>query len=172
MTEPNWHSSRRSQGASVSVRVQLESFDVGAEIERLHAGNTEVGAIATFIGTVREVLGDAALTLTLEHYPGMTEAALGEIESKARARFSIIDCLVIHRVGQLSAGEAIVLVAITSPHRGDAFAACQFVMDFLKSEAPFWKKEQTSAGERWVETRQSDEDALARWSHGADDDSR
>lgn len=153
----------------MSVRVQLETFDVGAEIERLHAGNTQVGAIATFIGTVREVLGDSSATLTLEHYPGMTESALADIERKARARFSVIDCLVIHRVGQLSAGEAIVLVAITSAHRGAAFSACQFVMDFLKSEAPFWKKEQSAIGERWVETRHSDEEALQRWSAGGDE---
>jgi molybdopterin synthase catalytic subunit len=151
----------------VAVRVQSESFDAGAEIERLHAANAEVGAIATFIGTVRQVLGDSASTLTLEHYPGMTEASLADIESRARARFSVIDCLVIHRVGQLRAGEAIVLVAITSAHRGDAFAACQFVMDFLKSEAPFWKKEQGSGAAHWVETRASDEEALKRWS--ADD---
>lgn len=151
----------------MSVRVQGEAFDVGAEIERLHAANTEVGAIATFIGTVREVLGDAAATLTLEHYPGMTEAALADIESKARARFSVIDCLIIHRVGRLLAGEAIVLVAITSAHRGDAFAACEFVMDFLKSEAPFWKKEHSSAGVHWVETRDSDEEAIKRWLPGA-----
>jgi molybdopterin synthase catalytic subunit len=153
----------------VAVRVQLEAFDVGAEIERLHAGNTKVGAIASFIGTVREVLGDAAATLTLEHYPGMTEAALADIESKARARFQVIDCLVVHRIGQLSAGDAIVLVAITSAHRGEAFSACEFVMDFLKSEAPFWKKEQSTTGERWVETRHTDEEALQRWSARADD---
>lgn len=154
----------------MAVRVQLEAFDVGAEIERLHAGNTKVGAIASFIGTVREVLGDAAATLTLEHYPGMTEAALADIESKARARFQIIDCLVVHRIGQLSAGDAIVLVAITSAHRGEAFSACEFVMDFLKSEAPFWKKEQSATGERWVETRHTDEEALQRWSVRADDE--
>ena len=154
----------------MTVRVQLDAFDLGAEVERLHAGDTQVGAIATFIGTVRQVLGDASATLTLEHYPGMTEAALADIESRARTRFSIIDCLIIHRVGQLSAGEAIVLVAVTSPHRAEAFSACQFVMDFLKSEAPFWKKENSSAGDSWVESRQSDEDALERWSDRAPPD--
>jgi molybdopterin synthase catalytic subunit len=148
----------------VAVRVQQAAFDIGAEIDRMRAGDARIGAIATFVGTVRDV-NDAAnvSALVLEHYPGMTERALGEIVDDAKSRWNILDALVVHRVGKLEPTEAIVLVAVTSAHRQDAFAACEFIMDFLKTRAPFWKKETTPAGERWVDARQSDDDAAARW---------
>jgi molybdopterin synthase catalytic subunit len=148
----------------MTVRVQTADFDAGREIASLRAGNPRVGAVATFIGTVRDV-NDAAQvsTLTLEHYPGMTEKALEAIVAEARARFDIIDAIVIHRVGRLAPTDQIVLVAVTSAHRGDAFDACRFLMDYLKTRAPFWKKEGTPQGERWVEARASDDDAAARW---------
>jgi molybdopterin synthase catalytic subunit len=146
------------------VRVQREDFDAGAEIARLRAGNPKVGAVASFIGVARDVNdGDAVAAMTLEHYPGMTERALEDICAQARARFDVIDLLVVHRVGELKPGEQIVLVAVTGSHRGEAFAACEFVMDYLKTEAPFWKKERTAAGERWVEARESDDERRARW---------
>jgi molybdopterin synthase catalytic subunit len=148
----------------MSVRVQHEDFDVGAEIARLRGDDRRVGAVASFVGTVRDVNDDAAVhTLTLEHYPGMTEKALADIEAEARRRFDILDVAIIHRVGELAPCDQIVLVAVTSAHRGDAFAACEFLMDYLKTRAPFWKKEQTPAGTRWVEARASDEEAAARW---------
>ncbi|MCS7100295.1 MAG: molybdopterin synthase catalytic subunit MoaE [Burkholderiaceae bacterium] len=147
------------------VRVQREDFDAGAEIARLRAGNPKVGAVAAFIGTARDVNDGATIArLTLEHYPGMTERALQDICAQARARWDVIDILVVHRVGEIAPGEQIVLVAVTSAHRGDAFAACEFVMDYLKTEAPFWKKERTERGERWVDARDSDEVRRARWS--------
>ena len=148
----------------MNVRVQAGDFDVGEEIRRLRAGDRRVGAIASFIGTVRD--GDDAATitgLTLEHYPGMTEAALADIVDEARRRFEIHDALVIHRVGALAPGDQIVLVAVTSAHRGTAFDACEFVMDLLKTRAPFWKKERLPGGERWVEARPSDDEAAERW---------
>lgn len=146
------------------VRVQTEDFDVGAAIAQLREGNAGIGAIATFIGTVRDVNDDAAITgLSLEHYPGMTEAALAEIVENAKARFAIFDAIVIHRVGALSPGDQIVLVAVASAHRGSAFDACEFIIDYLKTRAPFWKKERLSEGERWVEARASDDEAAARW---------
>jgi molybdopterin synthase catalytic subunit len=148
----------------MTVRVQTEDFDVGAAIAQLREGNTGVGAIATFIGTVRDVNDDAAITgLSLEHYPGMTEAALAEIVEDAKTRFAIQDAVVIHRVGALSPGDQIVLVAVASAHRGSAFDACEFIIDYLKTRAPFWKKERLSQGERWVEARASDDEAAARW---------
>ncbi len=147
----------------MAVRVQAEKFDAGAEIERLHDRNPDVGAIASFIGTVRQVFGDPAATLTLEHYPGMTEAALLDIEREARVRFEIIDCTVIHRVGTLKAGESIVLVCVTSSHRGQAFAACEFLMDLLKTQAPFWKKETSNRGAHWVEAQDSDLHKAGSW---------
>jgi molybdopterin synthase catalytic subunit len=148
----------------MAVRIQEQDFDVSSELATLRAGNTRVGAVATFTGLVREV-NDAAQvsTLTLEHYPGMTEKALAQIIDDAKQRWDIYDALVIHRVGPLKPGEQIVFVAVTSAHRGESFAACQFIMDYLKTRAPFWKKEQTPEGERWVEARASDEDAAARW---------
>ena len=146
------------------VRVQTDDFDAGREIAALRAGDARVGAVASFIGTVRAV-NDAAevSTLTLEHYPGMTDKALEDIVADARARFEILDALVIHRVGELQPTDQIVLVVVTSAHRGEAFDACRFLMDFLKTKAPFWKRESTPAGDRWVEARASDDDAVARW---------
>ena len=148
----------------MTVRVQTDDFDVGAEIARLRAADRGIGAIAAFVGTVRDVNDDATITrLTLEHYPGMTEAALAEIVDAAKARFDIRDVLVVHRVGTLVPGDQIVLVIVTGAHRGMAFDACEYVMDFLKTQAPFWKKEQRPDGERWVEARASDDEAASRW---------
>lgn len=148
----------------MTVRVQTDDFDVGAEIARLRAADRGIGAIAAFVGTVRDVNDDATISkLTLEHYPGMTEAALAEIVDAAKARFDIRDVLVVHRVGALVPGDQIVLVVVTGAHRGMAFDACEYVMDFLKTQAPFWKKEQRPDGERWVEARASDDEAASRW---------
>jgi len=148
----------------MAVRVQTDDFDVGAEIARLRAADRGIGAIAAFVGTVRDVNDDATISrLTLEHYPGMTEAALAEIVDAAKARFDIRDVLVVHRVGTLVPGDQIVLVVVTGAHRGMAFDACEYVMDFLKTQAPFWKKEQRPDGERWVEARASDDEAASRW---------
>ena len=146
------------------VRIQTEDFDIAKELALLRAGNPAVGAVAAFIGVVRDLNDSAEVrTLTLEHYPGMTEKALAGIVAEARQRWDVCDALVIHRVGRLEPTDQIVLVAVASAHRGDAFAACEFIMDFLKTRAPFWKKEVTAAGERWVEARASDDDAAARW---------
>lgn len=150
------------------VRVQTEPFDVAVEIDRMRAGRPDVGAIASFIGTVRDVndvLGQTSevATLTLEHYPGMTERVLEEICVEACRRFEVADTLVVHRVGALRPLDMIVLVVVTSRHRDKAFAACQFIMDDLKTRAPFWKKEMTPEGSRWVETRESDLLAAERW---------
>lgn len=151
------------------VRVQREAFDVGVEIESLRAGDRRVGAVATFIGTVREVSGDTAVSaLTLEHYPGMTEQALEAIVAQAKQRFDVYGITVIHRIGELQPTDPIVLVAVTSAHRGEAFDACRFVIDYLKTSAPFWKKESTPEGSRWVEARASDDDAAARWQSTTD----
>jgi molybdopterin synthase catalytic subunit len=148
----------------MSVRVQVEDFDVARELAQLRAGNAKVGAVAAFIGIVRDLNDTADVrTLTLEHYPGMTEKALAGIVAEASQRWAIYDALVVHRVGKLEPTDQIVLVAVSSAHRGDAFAACEFIMDYLKTKAPFWKKEDTPAGERWVEARASDDDAAARW---------
>ena len=146
------------------VRVQTGDFDVAREIAELRGGDARVGAVAAFVGLVRDI-NDAATvsTLTLEHYPGMTEKALARIVDEAKARWNVYDALVIHRVGELKPTDQIVLVVVTGAHRGEAFAACEFIMDYLKTRAPFWKKEQTPAGERWVEARTSDDDAAARW---------
>jgi molybdopterin synthase catalytic subunit len=149
----------------MAVRVQTEDFDVGAEIAVLRRGNPAVGAIASFIGLVRDVNeGDRVSEMTLEHYPGMTERALEKIVAQARARWDILDVLVVHRVGRLRPLDQIVLVAVAGAHRGEAFAACEFVMDYLKTQAPFWKKEQTAEGARWVEARAADDQAAERWS--------
>jgi molybdopterin synthase catalytic subunit len=146
------------------VRIQTGDFDVAREIAALRAGDARVGAVAAFVGLVRDI-NDAAVvsTLTLEHYPGMTEKALARIVDEAKSRWNVYEALVIHRVGALKPTDQIVLVVVTGAHRGEAFAACEFIMDYLKTRAPFWKKEQTSAGERWVEARSSDDDAAARW---------
>jgi molybdopterin synthase catalytic subunit len=146
------------------VRIQTADFDAGVEIANLRAGDPRVGAVAAFIGTVRDVNdGSGVATLTLEHYPGMTERSLEAIVVQARERWDLLDVLVIHRVGDLTPTDQIVLVAVTSAHRGEAFSACGFVMDYLKTEAPFWKKESTPDGERWVDARATDEAAAARW---------
>jgi molybdopterin synthase catalytic subunit len=146
------------------VRIQTGDFDVAREIAALRGGDARVGAVAAFVGLVRDINDAAAVsTLTLEHYPGMTEKALARIVDEAKARWNVYDALVIHRVGELKPTDQIVLVVVTGAHRGEAFAACEFIMDYLKTRAPFWKKEQTPAGERWVEARSSDDDAAARW---------
>jgi len=146
------------------VRIQAEDFDASREIARLREGNPQVGAVASFIGVVRDVNeGDRVSGMTLEHYPGMTEKSIGEIVEQAKARWNIYDALVIHRVGSLKPLDQIVLVVVTSAHRGDAFAACEFIMDYLKTRAPFWKKEATPQGDRWVEARASDDIAAERW---------
>ncbi|HWD35525.1 MAG TPA: molybdopterin synthase catalytic subunit MoaE [Casimicrobiaceae bacterium] len=146
------------------VRVQTGDFDAGREIARLRDGDRSIGAIAIFIGTVRDRNDDEDVGhLTLEHYPGMTEAVLEDIVAQAKRRFDIRDVLVIHRVGPLAPGDQIVLVAVTGSHRGAAFDACEFTMDYLKTRAPFWKKERGADGERWVEARASDDEAAARW---------
>ena len=146
------------------VRVQTVDFDAGAEIARLRGNDPRVGAVASFIGVARDINdGSVVATLTLEHYPGMTESALEAICRRARARWDLIDVLVVHRVGEMKPLDQIVLVVVTSSHRGEAFAACQFVMDYLKTEAPFWKKEVSPSGSRWVDARESDDAARARW---------
>ena len=148
----------------MAVRVQTTDFDVAQEIAALRASDPRVGAVVMFIGTVRDVNADAqVLQMTLEHYPGMTEKALDAIVVQARQRFDIYDALVIHRVGELRPTDQIVLVAVTGAHRGAAFDACRFIIDYLKTEAPFWKKEQTPEGARWVDARTTDDEAVARW---------
>lgn len=148
----------------MSIRVQTEDFDLGKEVAALRAGQAQVGAVVAFVGTVRDMNEGAGVSeMELEHYPGMTEKALEDIVSQARARWNIIDALVIHRVGPLKPLDQIVLVAVTSAHRGEAFASCEFIMDYLKTQAPFWKKEQTPEGARWVDARVADDKALAKW---------
>ncbi len=148
----------------MTVRVQTEDFDISAEIAALRRDNPKIGAIASFIGVVRDVNdGDAVAEMTLEHYPGMTEKSIEGIITQARGRWNIFDALVVHRVGTLKPLDQIVLVIVTGGHRGDAFAACEFVMDYLKTRAPFWKKEKTAAGARWVDARESDDVAAERW---------
>jgi molybdopterin synthase catalytic subunit len=151
----------------VHVRVQAAAFDAGEEILALTRGRADVGAVATFVGCVRDRNeGTGVSRLTLEHYPGMTERALEDICAEAARRWEILDVRVIHRVGTLEPGESIVLVAVSSAHRGEAFCACEFVMDYLKTRAPFWKKEETPLGPRWVEARAGDDEAAARWVPG------
>jgi molybdopterin synthase catalytic subunit len=141
----------------MKISVQREDFDLASEVKAI-SRDPKVGAVASFIGQVREV------PMTLEHYPGMTEKAIGRIVDEAKARWLVMDCVVIHRYGELLATDQIVLVAVASSHRGDAFAACEFIMDYLKTRAPFWKKEQTAQGTtRWVEARGSDDQAAERW---------
>lgn len=147
------------------VRIQTQDFDLSSEIKQLRAGDPRVGAVAAFVGTVRDRNDGADVAaMTLEHYPGMTEKSLEEIIQKAKARWDIYDVLIIHRVGPLQIEDQIVLTAVTSAHRGEAFAACEFVMDYLKTLAPFWKKEETPEGARWVDARLSDDEALKKWS--------
>ena len=146
------------------VRIQTQDFDLSQEVKQLRAGDARVGAIATFVGTVRDRNdGSDVAAMTLEHYPGMTEKSLEEIIEKAKARWDIFEVLIIHRVGPLNIEDQIVLTAVTSAHRGEAFAACEYVMDYLKTLAPFWKKEDTSEGVRWVDARLSDDEALKKW---------
>jgi molybdopterin synthase catalytic subunit len=146
------------------VRVQTEDFDLSAEIKLLRQGDARVGAVAAFIGTVRDLNEGAEVSkMTLEHYPGMTEKSLEEIIDQAKARWDIYEVLIIHRIGPLDIEDQIVLVAVTSAHRGEAFASCEFVMDYLKTLAPFWKKEDTPEGARWVDARLSDDEALKKW---------
>jgi molybdopterin synthase catalytic subunit len=140
----------------LKISVQREDFDAGAEIRAL-ARDPKVGALASFVGVVREV------PMTLEHYAGMTEREIAKIVEEAKARWQVMDCTVIHRCGELKPTDQIVLVVVASAHRGDAFTACEFVMDYLKTRAPFWKKEQAADGERWVEARASDDQAAGRW---------
>ncbi|MBX9675358.1 MAG: molybdopterin synthase catalytic subunit MoaE [Methylotenera sp.] len=148
----------------MTVFVQIEDFDVGAQLNKLRLASPSIGALVSFVGQVRDINdGDSINTLTLEHYPGMTESALQDIESEAKSRWDILDSLIIHRVGTLKPLDQIVLVAVVSAHRGEAFKACEFIMDFLKTQAPFWKKEVTAQGERWVEAKLSDDLALKQW---------
>lgn len=148
----------------MTVRVQTEDFDVGLEIATLRKGNPRIGAIASFIGVVRDMNeGDSVAEMTLEHYPGMTEKSVEDIITQAHTRWQVMDALVIHRIGTLKPLDQIVLVVVSSAHRGDAFAACEFIMDFLKTSAPFWKKEQTGSGARWVDARATDDAAALRW---------
>lgn len=146
------------------VRVQMEDFEVGVELMALRAARADVGAVASFIGLVRDNNEGASVgSMTLEHYSGMTERSIQAIIDEAKSRWKIFEALVIHRVGELKPRDQIVLVAVSGSHRGEAFAACEFIMDYLKTRAPFWKKEQTPDGARWVDARASDDEAAARW---------
>jgi molybdopterin synthase catalytic subunit len=146
------------------VRVQTDDFDASRELDALARGRHDIGAVASFVGLVRSANdGSAVSGMTLEHYPGMTERSLEDICAQAHARWDLVDTLVIHRIGLLVPGDRIVLVGVASAHRGEAFAACEFIMDFLKTRAPFWKKEDTPQGGRWVDARESDDTAAGRW---------
>ncbi|QWD27842.1 molybdopterin synthase catalytic subunit MoaE [Polynucleobacter paneuropaeus] len=146
------------------IRIQEVDFDLSAEIANLRKGDRQVGAVISFLGTVRDMnAGSEVHSMTLEHYPGMTEKALEAIVAQAKARWDIRNTLIIHRVGPLKPEDQIVLVAVTSAHRAEAFAACEFMMDYLKTAAPFWKKEETADGGRWVDARVADDAAMARW---------
>ena len=140
----------------MKISVQSGDFDLGVEIRNI-SRNSKIGAVASFVGLVRDV------AMTLEHYPGMTERAIEKIVDDAKSRWQVIDCAVIHRYGALQPNDQIVMVAVASGHRGDAFAACEFIMDYLKTQAPFWKKEQTLEGTRWVEAKADDDKAAERW---------
>jgi len=150
--------------ANIFIRVQEADFDLTTEIKNLRNADPQVGAVVSFLGTVRDMNeGSEVKAMTLEHYPGMTEKALQNIMDQARVRWDIRNSLVIHRVGALLPEDQIVLVAVTSAHRGEAFSACEFIMDYLKNAAPFWKKEETAEGGRWVDARVADGAAMARW---------
>ena len=152
------------------VSVQEADFDVGAEVGSLHGGSGQIGAVASFVGLVRDVNeGDGVTAMTLEHYPGMTEKALEEIVAQARERWVLLGVSVIHRFGRFEPTDRIVFVGVASAHRGEAFAACEFIMDYLKTRAPFWKREETPSGARWVDARDSDDSAAARWQKAAGD---
>ena len=151
------------------VRIQTEAFDTAQEMAALHSDDMRVGAICTFVGTVRDrnwpdaQAPGSVVSLELEHYPGMTEKSIEAMIDAAHARFDIFGARVIHRVGLLQPLDQIVMVAVTSAHRGESFAACEFLMDYLKTQAPFWKKEQTPEGANWVDARVTDDAALAKW---------
>jgi len=148
----------------MAVRVQTENFDVGAEVNAMRLSNPNIGAIVSFVGQVRDLNdGDNVASMTLEHYPVMTEKSLESIVEQAKNRWAIEDALIVHRVGELKPQDQIVLVLVASAHRKDAFTACEFMMDYLKTEAPFWQKEQTLSGERWVDAKDSDDQAKSRW---------
>ncbi len=148
----------------MKISVQTEVFDVGIETTAISQGRTDIGAIASFIGLARDTNGGSEVSaMTLEHYPAMTEKALTAIVDEALQRWVLLDVTLIHRIGRLLPGDTIVLVIVASSHRAEAFAACEFLMDALKTRAPFWKKEGTMEGERWVEARESDERAVKRW---------
>ena len=152
--------------ASPRVRIQQEDFDLNAEISTLRAQDSRVGAVCSFIGTVRDRTAGTPgniSSMELEHYPGMTEKSIEAMVAAARQRFDIYAARVIHRIGLLQPLDQIVMVAVTSAHRGESFAACEFLMDYLKTQAPFWKKEQTPEGARWVDARVTDDAALAKW---------
>ena len=150
--------------ASPRVSIQTQDFDISSELAALRAGQPGVGAVCSFLGTVRDRNeGDAVASMELEHYPGMTEKAIEAMIDEAHQRFDILGARVIHRVGLLQPTDQIVWVAVSSAHRGQSFLACEFLMDYLKTQAPFWKKEQTPQGARWVDARVSDDAALARW---------
>ncbi len=144
------------------IRVQIGDFDVGREIETLTSGKTAIGGVVSFIGNVRGG-GDGVKSMTLEHYPGMTEQELAAIETEANRRWKLEASLIVHRYGKLLPGERIVLVVTAAPHRADAFASCEFLVDYLKTKAPFWKLEETAQGERWVEAQSTDDNAAKRW---------
>ncbi len=149
---------------SFTVSIQTQDFDVSQELAALRAGDARVGAICSFLGTVRERNdGSSVASMELEHYPGMTEKSISAMMDEAKKRFDIFAARVIHRVGLLHPEDQIVFVAVTSAHRGESFKACEFLMDYLKTQAPFWKKEVTPEGARWVDARVSDDQALARW---------
>ena len=145
------------------VRVQQQDFDIAEVNRELCAGRSDVGAIASFIGLVRDLPKNPLKHMTLEHYPGMTEKSLAKIVDTARERWQILDCAIIHRVGELKPADQIVLVSVLSAHRKDAFAACEFIMDYLKTDAPFWKKETDEQGSQWVEAKHSDAKARDKW---------
>ena len=148
----------------MKILVQAGAFELGAEVDAMRGGRTDIGAIASFVGLARDMNeGSGVAAMTLEHYPGMTEKALAALVDEAISRWALLDVTVIHRVGRLLPGDSIVLVVVASSHRGEAFTACEFIMDYLKTRAPFWKKEETAEGERWVDARVSDDAAAARW---------
>lgn len=152
----------------MTVRVQRDDFDVGAEIAALTAGRTDIGGVATFLGLVRDMAGGEPISaMTLEHYPGMTEKMLGEIETEARSRWPLDATLIVHRYGRLEPGDRIVLVVTASAHRKAALESCEFLIDWLKTRAPFWKLEESGGGARWVDARESDDRAAARWVESA-----
>ncbi|RLJ16924.1 molybdopterin synthase catalytic subunit MoaE [bacterium endosymbiont of Escarpia laminata] len=146
------------------IRIQSEPFDPNIEVDILRAGNPAIGGVVSFIGLMRDINeGETVSTMTLEHYPGMTEKSLQTIVDEANQRWDLLGSRVVHRVGEMKPTDTIVLVAVASTHRGEAFQACEFIIDFLKTRAPFWKKESTPEGGRWVDARHSDDEAEARW---------